>query len=157
VDALGRTEHTPAELGVDRVRTRAELRPMLAAADFIVLAMPHTPETEDMIGAAEIAAMRPTAVLINIARGEVIDEEALIAALRGGRLAGAAIDVFRQEPLPPDSPFWTMPNVIVNPHSASTADAENELIAALFCENLRHYLAGHPERMRNILNKALLY
>ncbi|MGN6758895.1 MAG: D-2-hydroxyacid dehydrogenase [Thermomicrobiales bacterium] len=157
VDALGRTAHTAAELGVDRVRTRAELRPMLAAADFIVLAMPHTPETEDMIGAAEIAVMKPTAVLINIARGEVIDEAALAAALRDGRLAGAALDVFRQEPLPADSPFWTLPNVIINPHSASTADAENGLIADLFCENLRHYLAGHPERMRNILDKQLLY
>ncbi len=157
VTALGRTARAPEELGVDRVYTRPELHAMLAGADFLVLAAPHTPETENMIGAAEIAAMRPGAVLINIARGEVLDEMALIAALREGRLAGAALDVFRREPLPPDSPLWTLPNVIINPHSASTADSENRKIVALFCDNLRHYLDDHPERMRNVLDKALLY
>ncbi len=157
VTALGRTARAPEELGVDRVYTRPELHAMLAGADFLVLAAPHTPETENMIGAAEIAAMPPGAVLINIARGEVLDEAALIGALREGRLAGAALDVFRREPLPPDSPLWTLPNVIINPHSASTADSENRKIVALFCDNLRHYLDDHPERMRNVLDKALLY
>lgn len=155
--ALARSRHTPEELGVDRVYARADLRVLLAEADFVVLATPHTPETEDLIGAAEIAAMKPTAVLINIARGEVVNEEALAAALREGRLAGAALDVFRREPLPPDSPFWSLPNVIINPHSASTADSENGKIVDIFRENLRHYLDGHPERMRNILDKRLLY
>lgn len=155
--ALGRTGRSAEELGVDRVYTRAELRPMLAEADFVTLIVPHTAETEGMIGAAELAAMKPSAVLINIARGQVIDEDALIAALRDGRLAGAALDVFSREPLPPDSPLWTLPNVIINPHSASTAEEENGKIIDIFCENLAHYLAGHPERMRNILDKVQLY
>ena len=101
--------------------------------------------------------MKPTAILINVARGELVDEEALVAALAEGRLAGAALDVFRREPLPPDSPLWALPNVLLNPHSASTADSENAKLTALFCENLRHYLDGHPERMRNILDKGRLY
>src|SRR5215213_8406048 len=83
-----------------------ELHTMLAEADFITLIVPHTPETEGLIGAAEFAVMKRSAVLINIARGQVVDEAALIAALREGRLAGAALDVFMQEPLPPDSPLW---------------------------------------------------
>jgi phosphoglycerate dehydrogenase-like enzyme len=157
VTALGRGAHTPEELGVDRVYARAELHELLAGADYLVLSVPHTPETEGLIGAGELAAMRPTAILINVARGQVVDEDALVAALRAGRLAGAALDVFRQEPLPPDSPLWTLPNVLIDPHSASTADSENAKITALFCENLRHYLAGHPERMRNILDKTRLY
>ncbi len=155
--ALGRVAHTAEELGVDRVYARDELHGMLGEADFVVLAVPHTVETEGLLGAAEIAAMKPGAVLINIARGLVVDEEALIVALRDGHLAGAALDVFRQEPLPPDSPFWELPSVIINSHSASTAEGENAKIAALFCENLRHYLAGELERMRNVLDKQLLY
>jgi phosphoglycerate dehydrogenase-like enzyme len=155
--ALGRTNRSAEDLGVDQVYRRPDLHTMLAEADFITLIVPHTPETEGLIGAAEFAVMKPSAVLINIARGQVIDEAALIAALREGRLAGAALDVFRQEPLPPDSPLWDMPSVIINPHSASTAEGENEKIIDIFCENLRHYLDGHPKRMRNILDKELLY
>ncbi len=157
VSALGRGRHTPEELGVDRVYARGQLRALLAEADFVVLSAPHTPETENLLGAAELAAMKPTAILINVARGELVDEEALVAALAEGRLAGAALDVFRREPLPPDSPLWALPNVLLNPHSASTADSENAKLTALFCENLRHYLDGHPERMRNILDKGRLY
>lgn len=155
--ALGRTNRSAEELGVDQVYTRDGLHAMLAEADFVTLIVPHTAETEDLIGAAEIAAMKPGAVLINIARGQVLDEDALLAALRSGHLAGAALDVFREEPLPPDSPFWAMPNVIVSPHSASTAYSEDGKITDIFCENLRHYLDGQPERMRNVLDKALLY
>jgi len=157
VSAMGRGRHTPEALGVDRVYTRPQLRALLAEADVVVLAAPHPPETENLLGAAELAAMKPTAILINVARGELVDEEALVAALAAGRLAGAALDVFRREPLPPDSPLWALPNVLLNPHSASTADSENAKLTALFCENLRHYLAGHPERMRNILDKGRLY
>lgn len=157
ITALGRTTRAPAELGVDRVYTRPELHTMLGEADFVVLIAPHTPETENMIDAAAIAAMKPGAILINIARGQLLDEGALLAALRSGHLAGAALDVFREEPLPPTSPFWDEPNVIINAHSASTSDGEDDRIVDLFRDNLRHYLAGQPERMRNILDKALLY
>ena len=157
VTALPRRARPPEELGVDRVYDRTGLGAMLAEADFLVLAMPHTPETENMIGAGELAHMKPGAVLINIARGAVLDEGALVDALREGRLGGAALDVFREEPLPPDSPLWTLPNVLISPHSASTAESENGKIVDLFCENLRHYLDGHPERMRNVLDKERMY
>jgi phosphoglycerate dehydrogenase-like enzyme len=88
--------------------------------------------------------MRPGAVLVNVARGKVVDEQGLIDALRSGHLGGAALDVFAQEPLPPESPLWDMPNVLVSPHSASTADSENAKLADLFCENLRRYLTRRP-------------
>ena len=108
-----------------------------------------------MLGAAELALMKPTAVIINIARGVLIDEDALIGALREGRLAGAALDVFRDEPLPTASPLWDMPNVIVSPHSASTVRQENGRITDLFCENLRRYLDGRP--LLNVLETERLY
>lgn len=155
--ALGRTKRAPEALGMDHVYTRPELHTMLGEADFLVLIAPHTPDTEDMIDAAAIAALKPGAVLVNIARGQLIDEDALLAALRSGHIAGAALDVFRDEPLPPTSPFWDEPNVIINAHSASTSDGEDERIVDIFCHNLRHYLAGEPEQMRNILDKALMY
>ena len=130
---------------------------MLSEADVITLIMPHTPETENMIDAAAIACLKPTAILVNIARGQVIDEDALIVALQERRIAGAALDVFRTEPLPADSPLWSLPNVFINPHSASTADSEDAKITALFCENLRYYLDGEFGRMRSVLDKAQLY
>jgi phosphoglycerate dehydrogenase-like enzyme len=155
--ALPRRDRSPEELGVDKVYRRDELHAMLAEADVVVLIMPHTPETENMIDASAIAQLKPTAILVNIARGQVIDEDALIAALRENRIAGAALDVFRHEPLPPDSPLWDLPNVIINPHSASTADTETAKITDLFCENLRDCLAGDLDKMRSTLDKQQLY
>ena len=155
--ALARVTHSAEELGVDQVYSRDQLHRMLGEADFVVLAVPHTAETEGLLGAAEIAAMKPGAVLINIARGLIVDEDALIAALRDGYLAGAALDVFRKEPLPAESPIWDLPNVIFNSHSASTAEGENAKIVALFCDNLRHYLDGEIAQMHNVLDKTLLY
>jgi len=139
---------------VDKLFARAELHTM-READFLVLAAPHTPETEGIIGEAELAVMKPTAVLINIGRGALIDEDALIRALQHKRLAGAALDVFRDEPPPPDSPLWNMPNVIVSPHSASTVTQENARITDIFVDNLRRYLRGEP--LRNVLDKTKLY
>lgn len=130
---------------------------MLAGADCVVLSAPHTPETEDMIGAAEIQAMRPGTVLINVARGQMVDEAALLQALRDGHLAFAALDVFRTEPLPTDSPFWDLPNVLVSPHSASTVDAENRLLVDTFIRNLGHYLEGDSASMEPRLDIARLY
>lgn len=141
--------------GVDKLFGREELLAMLREADFLVLAAPHTPETEGIIGETELAAMKPSAVLINIGRGALVDEPALIRALQEKRLAGAALDVFETEPPPEDSPLWEMPNVIVSPHSASTVRQENARITELFCENLRRYMSGQP--LRNVLDKETLY
>ena len=140
---------------IDKLFDRAELHAMLREADFLVLAAPHTSETEGIIGEAELAVMKPTAVLINIGRGALIDEDALIRALQHKRLGGAALDVFRDEPPPPDSPLWNMPNVIVSPHSASTVTQENARITNIFVDNLRRYLRGEP--LRNVLDKTKLY
>jgi len=146
-----------AELGADRVFAREELHELLRSADYVVLSTPHTPDTIDMIGAAEIAAMRPGVVLINIARGAVVDEEALIEALQSGKIAFAGLDVFRTEPLPPDSLLWAMPNVLINPHSASTAPSENARITDIFCRNLRLFLEGRYDEMSPLLDKLRMY
>jgi phosphoglycerate dehydrogenase-like enzyme len=148
-DPRGRTA---ADLGVDELGALDELLPK---ADVVVLATPHTPETHRLLDAGRLARMKPTAILVNVARGDVVDEAALVEALRSGHLRAAVLDVFEREPLPADSPLWDLPNVFVSPHSASTVAEENERITDLFCENLRRYLAGEP--LLNELDKALLY
>ncbi len=147
---------TPRELpNVDRIFAHDDLHAMLAEADVVVMTAPHTPVTDQMLDAAAFAAMRDGAYFINIGRGATVDEPALLAALQSGKLAGAALDVFAEEPLPAASPFWKMPNVLVSPHSASTSDKENERITELFCDNLRRYLDGRP--LRNVLDVERLY
>lgn len=146
---------SPADVGCDELYGPGELREVLRRAEYLVLIAPHTAETERMLGAAEIALLPQGAVLINIGRGSLVDEAALADALREGRLGGAALDVFDVEPLPPTSPLWAMPNVLISPHSASTSDRENGRITELFCDNLRRYLAGEP--LRNVLNLETLY
>ncbi len=140
---------------VDRFYAPAELHEMLGEADVVVVIVPHTPHTEQLIDAAALAAMKPGAFFINIARGLVVDEPAMIAALQSGHLGGAALDVFAEEPLPTESPLWDMPNVLVSPHSASTSDRENERITDLFCANLRRYLDG--DTLENVLDTTRLY
>ena len=144
-----------AALGCDQLYTPGDLAEVLRQSQFLVISTPHTAETERMLGANELALLPQGAVVINIGRGSVIDEGALIAALQAGRLGGAALDVFEAEPLPPESPLWTLPNVLVSPHSASTSDRENARITDLFCDNLRRYLAGEP--LRNVLDIERLY
>ena len=117
------------------------LREAVREADVVVLTMPLTDATRGIVSAEVIAALPPRAWLINVARGPLVDEPALLEALRGGRLAGAVLDVFGQEPLPPDSPWWDMPNVIVTPHASGvTLRFFDELVV----ENVRRYLAGEP-------------
>jgi phosphoglycerate dehydrogenase-like enzyme len=140
---------------VDEFYPPDRLHEMLGVADVVVLIVPHTPDTEKMIGAPEFTAMKNGAYLINIARGAVVDEPAMIEALQRGKLAGAALDVFAVEPLPAESPLWEMPNVLVSPHSASTSDRENERIVDLFCDNLRRFLDGQP--LRNQLDVERMY
>jgi phosphoglycerate dehydrogenase-like enzyme len=144
-----------ASMNVDELYAASELLSVLPRTDYLVLIAPHTPETENLIGRRELAALPRGAVIINIARGQLVVEEELVAALRSGHLAGAGLDVFAAEPLPTDSPLWTMPNVLVSPHSASTSDRENQLITDLFCENLRRYLDGRP--LLNVLDPERMY
>ncbi|MDR7544242.1 MAG: D-2-hydroxyacid dehydrogenase [Armatimonadota bacterium] len=143
------------ERDVDVLVPISDLPWLLASADYVVLAVPHTPQTERLIGRRELETMRRDAVLINVARGAVVDEDALIDALRDGRLRGAALDVFATEPLPADSPLWGLPNVLVSPHSASTVESENARLTDLFCDNLERYLRGLP--LLNVFDRERLY
>jgi glyoxylate/hydroxypyruvate reductase A len=138
---------------VDRVYPRRGLRAMLGACDAVVVVVPLTPETRGMIGAAEFRAMARRPWFVSIGRGPVVDEPALITALREGRLAGAILDVFEREPLPPDSPLWTMPNVVVTPHMAGPTYPDD--VVPTFNENLRRYLAG--ARLRNVVDRRRGY
>ena len=146
MDVWGTRRRPGGELpeGVTRWVDQSEIRKALPDVDALVLACPLTPETKLLIGAPEIAALKKGAVLVNIARGGVIDEPALIAALTSGRMKGAALDVFATEPLPQDNPLWNLPNVIFSPHSASTVHAENRRIVDLFLDNLQRYRDGRP-------------
>jgi phosphoglycerate dehydrogenase-like enzyme len=108
-----------------------------------------------MIGTVQLSALRPGAALVNVGRGALVDEAALVSALESGHLGGAYLDVFAEEPLPEDNPLWTLPNVLVSPHSGSTSDRENARIVDLFCENLRRRREGHP--LLNVLDLDRLY
>ena len=128
---------------------------LLGWADFVVLAVPHTPETDHMIGARQIGLMRPDAIIVNVARGSVIDETALVDGLRRGAIGGAGLDVFAEEPLPSSSPLWTLSNVILTPHVSGATPRYFERALGLFIENLGRYLKGRP--LRNLVDHALGY
>lgn len=145
----------PSSLGVDSIYSQSELKPMLNEVDFLVIICPQTEETIGLMGKEEIAAMKKGSVIINISRGSIVDEDAMIAALQNGHLGGAALDVFRTEPLPSDSVLWKMPRVIISPHSASTVDKENERLTEIFVDNISRYL--NEKTLRNVLDKNLLY
>ena len=139
----------PSSHHVDEAIHPSALHDVLPRADALVLICPHTPETEGMIDAHALATLPNGAVLVNIGRGALVVEDALVDALRSGKLAGAALDVAAAEPLPTDHPFWDMPNVYLSAHSASTVDKENERLTELFCDNLHRYLVGEP--LRNVV------
>jgi len=126
------------------IRSPQDLEWLLSRSDFVVLSLPLTPETRHLIGEGQLRAMKPGAYLINPARGALVDEGALLHALREGWIAGAALDVFEVEPLPADSPFYSLPNVILTPHMAGTTDPAWQRCVDVFCENLRLYLSGQP-------------
>lgn len=130
--------------GIDRVFTPARRREFLAGLDVLAITLPLTPETEGMFGVAELAAMPRGAILVNCGRGRVVDEEALVEALRAGQLGGAILDVFANEPLPADHPLWELPNVIVTPHVSGPSVPEE--VAAFFMDNLRRFQGGLPLR-----------
>jgi phosphoglycerate dehydrogenase-like enzyme len=119
-----------------------DLPRLLAESDYAVVCVPLTDETRGLIGERELRMMKPSACIVNIARGPVIVEEALIAALRDGVIAGAALDVFEKEPLPADSPLWDLENVILTPHISGGTEIYNKRATAIFTDNLRRYLSG---------------
>ncbi len=129
---------------VDELLPHDKLDYLLTESDYVVLAVPLTAETTGLLGARELGLMKPTSILINIARGAVIDEEALVTALRKGQIGGAGLDTFAKEPLPPASPLWNMQNVIITPHTAGASPRYWQRATALFCENLRRYLNDEP-------------
>src|SRR4051812_33922136 len=141
--------------GVDRVDSIDRLGELLAWSDFAVIAAPHTPETERLFDARMIGQMRPSAYLINIGRGAIVVLDDLVAALRAGRLAGAALDVYEVEPLPADHPLWDFPNVIITPHTAGYATVIATRHLATLVENVRRFARGEP--LINVADKALWY
>lgn len=127
---------------------------LLAQSDVVVVTVPYTPQTDDMIGAEQIARIKPGSYLIGISRGNIINEDALVAALKSGHLKGAALDVFAQEPLPPDSELWDVENLLITPHAAGGTQFEAENVVGIFRENLTRYLANERP-LRNQVNKQL--
>jgi phosphoglycerate dehydrogenase-like enzyme len=129
---------------VDEELPSSKLDEMLAKSDYVVLSPPLTPETRGMIGREQLAKMKSSAHLINVGRGPLIDEAALIEALRSHTIAGAALDVFDQEPLPGDSQLWDLENLLITPHTAGMAGNLWQRHYDLFCENIRRFLKGEP-------------
>jgi phosphoglycerate dehydrogenase-like enzyme len=145
-----RREEKPAEVaelwGSDR------LDDLLAQSDFVALCAPETPETRGLFDASKFAKMKPTAFFINIGRGRVVQLDPLVAALREKRIAGAALDVFEQEPLPADHPLWGMENVILTPHTAGFSAHEEDRRLEVLAENVKRFVAGQP--LHNVVDKA---
>jgi len=135
----------------DAVYPRERLTEAVADADFLIVLVPASKETHHLVGAAVLDAMKPSSVLINLARGAVVDEAALIEALSAGKIAGAALDVFETEPLPADNPLWGLSNVIISPHVGGMSDIYAEQALPLVIENLRAFTAGTPALMRYIV------
>ena len=139
---------------VERVVTRGQLLDVLPSVDGVVVSAPLTADTRGMIGGQELAAMPEGAIVINVGRGSLLDEGELVAALRAGRIAGAALDVFEREPLPETSPLWELPNVLISPHNAGVSRDEPERALELFLANLERYLSGRPLKNRYRLSRG---
>lgn len=149
-----RDDAAPAE-GADETFGPAGLGTVLERSDFLVLSLPETAGTTGLIGASELARMRPDSVLLNLSRGGIVDEDALADALASNRIRGAALDVFRQEPLPADSRLWTLDNVLITPHAGAISPGFWERETELMVRNIGHYLAGSP--MENLVDKVQGY
>jgi phosphoglycerate dehydrogenase-like enzyme len=155
--ALRRGDPAPGEHPeeVEWISGASGLDELLRESDYVILTVPQTSETKGLVGERELALMAHTAVLINIARGRILDEEALAAALKAGRLRGAGLDVFRQEPLPPENPLWELDNVLITPHIGGTSQRFWDRQTELMIRNIGNYLAGLP--LENLVDKRLGY
>ena len=141
--------------GLGRADTPERKRELIAQSDYVVLSAPLTPETRGIVGEAELRAMKPQAVLINVGRGPLVDEAALIAALREKRIGGAALDVFNQEPLPAGHPYFALDNLLLSPHAADHTPDWQPRAMRLFLDNFERYRKGEP--LRNVVDKRRGY
>jgi phosphoglycerate dehydrogenase-like enzyme len=152
---FGSSRHPKPLLNFDKVVGANEWKALLPEADFVVIATPLTWETKGMIDAETLRLFRPNAYLINIARGAIVDESALAQALQEGWIAGAALDTVFTEPLPPDSPLWSLPNIFITPHCSGNSPRVKERSITLFLDNFNRYLQG--QKLRNVVDKAAGY
>jgi phosphoglycerate dehydrogenase-like enzyme len=155
VTGIRRRVTEPVPMGVSEVVALERLSHELGAADVVVLALPKTEDTRALIGRAELAAMKPSALLINVARGKLVDEVALVEALERGQIGGAGLDAFQQEPLPSDHPLWNAPNALITPHTASFAGDYWRPVVDLFLDNLARFKRGEP--LLNVVDKTRGY
>ncbi|MFN3656626.1 MAG: D-2-hydroxyacid dehydrogenase [Pseudolabrys sp.] len=150
VGITGSPRPTP---GFDRMVKRDDLVAVAPELDFLVALIPMSAETKNIVGEKVFAAMKPTAYLVNVARGGVVDEPALVKALEGGKIAGAALDVFSQEPLPADSPLWKTKNITIFPHLGGYSEGYEDRAMPTIEHNMRCFLAGEAKKMMNIVRK----
>ena len=155
ISAIRRRAGGPPPDGVEAVWTPDRLPDLLSQSDVVVLAAPHTPETKRLIGRPQLDQIKRGALLVNVARGRLVDDEAVVDALGDGRLGGAALDVFTREPLDPSSPYWDLPNVIVTPHTSGAMKDYWTPLVALFADNLRRFEKGEP--LLNVVDKVAGY
>jgi phosphoglycerate dehydrogenase-like enzyme len=148
-------ERSEGDPYVERTVAFADRKTVIAESDYVVIAAPNTPETRHLVGAEEIAAMKESAVLINVGRGTVVDEQALVEALRAKRIKGAGLDVFEEEPLPDGHPFYGLENVLISPHCADNTPTWLDESMQFFLENYRRFRAG--EALENVVDKELGY
>ncbi len=141
--------------GVAAIHPRSALHALLPSADVVVLSAPQTPETRALIGEPELGRMKRDAILVNVSRGALVDEVAVAGALQSGALGGAALDVFHDEPLPPDSPMWDVPNLLITPHVSGFRRDHWDAAIALFADNRRRFAAGQP--LLNVVDKSAGY
>ncbi len=151
METVGITESGRTVPGIDEVRKRSELAEVVADLDYLVVLVPLDETTENIVDGAILKAMKPSAYLINIARGGVLDEDALVEALDAGEIAGAALDVFREEPLPPDHRLWQHDKILVTPHMAGFNDGYADQALDVINENIRLFLAGETDKMINLV------
>ena len=152
---LGYDPYLTAAACQERGAWPVTLDELLTQADFVTIHCPLNAETRSMIARRELALMLPHAFLITTARGGIVDEEALIELLRERRISGAILDVFEEEPLPPGSPFWTLPNVVVTPHISSELEGWQVELVRIFCRNLQHWMNDEP--LENVVDPSAGY
>lgn len=155
VRVWGSRRHPEPLPNFDKIVGADEWRSLLPAVDYVVIATPLTPETKGLIDEAALRSMRQSAYLINIDRGAIVDEAALLTALPEGWIAGGGLDTVATEPLPPESPLWSLPNALITPHCSALSPRLRERIAQLFIDNLKRYQTGQP--LRNVVDKQAGY